>query len=288
MPMFFKQVFSASVLVLAAGSMQAETADFDAGIDIQLDRSHQEFADESTNVTTVDIAPHLQYGNWDFSLDAPWMSADGNFVSSQFPPRVVSTCEKAAQYSSYAAKHPDSRIAKLLSECQAGGVDASDSVSGMSDITAFARYGILLDEQGIWLLSLGAGYKFDNGDVDENLGSGTRNTLLEASLGASYGRFTGSLTGGYAFVGGGDEETDAQYSYASLDLGVSPREWIMLGCALDYDESYVITADDVTAVTAYMKFKPWQHLRVKIYTRDFGAAEGYPEREYGGSMTLVY
>lgn len=263
-------------------------ADLDVGIDIQVEHAHQTFSNDSANINTVDLAPHLQYGNWDFSLDAPWISANGNFVNSNFPPRWVTQCDKAA---ALAQKYPRSkRAAKAVQTCQSLGIAApDDSVSGMSDVTVFARYGTSLDEQGIWLLSFGAGYKFDNGDVDENLGSGTRNTLLEASLGASYGKFTGTLTGGHALVNGGNQEDDSShYNYASLDLGLSPREWVTLGFAVDYDQSYVITADDVTQVTAYVKFKPSQHVRLKVYARDYGNAEGYPEREYGGSMTLVY
>lgn len=271
---------------LGAGAAFADT-DINAGIDIQLERAHQKFADNSANVTTVDFAPHVQVGNWDFSLDAPWISADANYVNNQFPTRLVSACDKVA---SLVQQYPRvQRFATALAKCQSKGVVSSgDTVSGLSDITAFARYGTLLDDEGIWLLSLGAGYKFDNGDVDNNLGSGTRNTLLEASLGATYGWFVGSLTGGYAFVSGSEEGDSSHYSYASLDGGVKPADWVTIGCTIDYDQSYVVTAADVTKVTAYVKFKPWEHVRFKVYTRDFGDAEGYPEREYGGSLSLVY
>ncbi len=265
-------------------------SDFEPGIDISVEREHQVFSNDSANANTVDIAPNLQYGHWDFSLDAPWISADANYVNNKFPSRVVTTCDKVSQYTNYALKHPHSRIAKILSACDAAGVVPSgDTVSGLSDVTAFAHYGMLLDDQGIWLLSVGAGYKFDNGDADNNLGSGTRDTLLEASLGASYGWFSGSATGGYAFVDGGDITVDSShYNYASLDLDVTPWRWLTLGCAVDYAQSYIATTADVTKVTAYVKFKPWQHVRFKIYTRDYGSAEGYPDREYGGSLSLVY
>lgn len=279
-------------LGLASGVVCAET-NVDAGIDIQLERAHQQFADDGANITTVDLAPHVQVGNWDFSLDAPWISADANYVNSNFPSRLVSACSDPA---AAVAKHP--RLAKLLgftsatdlsNYCQSRGVvQSGDTVSGLSDITAFARYGTLLDDQGIWLLSLGVGYKFDNGDADKNLGSGTRNTLLEASLGATYGWFVGSLTGGYAFVSGGAAGDNSHYNYASLDGGIKPADWVTLGCTVDYDQSYVATAADVTKVTAYVKFKPWEHVRLKVYARDFGNADGYPEREYGGTVSLVY
>lgn len=284
------------ISLLIGGVCNAALADsnIDTGIDIQVEHAHQAFANDGANINTVDLAPHVQYGNWDFSLDAPWISADANYVNSQFPSRLVVACSDpaaaAAKYPRLAAKLGSNLTTALANYCESKGVVSSgDTVSGLSDITAFVHYGTLLDEQGIWLLSVGAGYKFDNGDADKNLGSGTRNTLLEASLGATYGKFAGTLTGGYVFVSGGDQTDDSShYNYASLDLGLSPLEWMTLGFAVDYDQTYVITADDVTKVTAYVKFKPSQHVRLKVYARDFGNADGYPEREYGGSMTLVY
>lgn len=297
--MFEKLVFASMVVVASMKVVVGSTtvyaeADIDFGIDVQAERSHQEFEDDSANVTTVDIAPYFQYGNWDFSLDAPWISADANYVNNQLPARVVAACDDPS--AAVAEKYPNlgpQAVAKLAARvtayCQNSGVVSSDdTVSGMSDITAYAHYGILLDAQSIWLLSLGLGYKFDNGDADKNLGSDTRNTLLEVGLGANYGKLNASLSGGVVFVNGGDEFTESSYNYASLDMGISPAGWVTLGCSVDYDQSYYEFSDDVTTTTAYLKFKPWQHVRLKVYARDFGSAEGYPDREYGGSVSLVY
>ncbi|MFT3930057.1 MAG: hypothetical protein QM709_07135 [Spongiibacteraceae bacterium] len=280
----FKKIV-ASVLLVGFGLSAFAESDIDFGIDVSVDRTHQEFEDDSANITTVDIAPHLQYGNWDFSIDAPWISADANYVNSQFPTRLVTACSNV---SSYAAKYPN-LAARVTSYCQKQGVvDENDKVKGMSDITAFAHYGLLLDDEGIWLLSAGIGYKFDNGDVEKNLGSDTRNTLFELGLGANYGKLSASLTGGYVLVDGDDELTESSYNYASLDVGVNPWNWLTIGCSLNYDQSYYIGTDDVTKTTAYVKLKPFKHVRLKIYGSDFGSAEGYPDREYGGSVSFVY
>lgn len=149
---------------IACGSVLADSSaagsDFDAGIDIQLEHEHQEFSQDSANANIVDLAPHLQYGSWDFSLDAPWISADANYVNNQFPSRAVTRCDKASQHTRFAQNHPHSVIAKILAACDAAGVVPSgDTISGISDITVFAHYGASLDDNGIWLLSLGAGYK---------------------------------------------------------------------------------------------------------------------------------
>lgn len=298
--MSFADQVAAGVLLLGMCALSGAQTPIDTGIDIQIDRSHQSFAsanggDESADITTVGVMPYLQFGHWEFSLDLPWTAAEGNFFNANFPPRLLSTCDAASSDRArrFVQNYPRSNLAKNIlrvqSQCAALGVnDADDDVEGLGDITAFARYGAPLDARGIWLLSLGAGYKFDNGDVDENLGSGTRNTLFEASLGANYRALSATLTGGYVHVSGGDEEIEAQYRYAALDLGLSPRDWMTLGCTFDYDESYVVTAADVTTVTAYVKFRPWRHTRFKLYARDYGDESGYPEREYGGTLSFVY
>lgn len=284
-------------LILGGNFYAHAQSDVEFGVDIQVDRAHQEFESDSANVTTVDIAPHLQYGNWDFSIDVPWISADANYVNSQFPSGLVAACSDpaaaVANYPGLAAwiqkRREQSAEALVADYCQRNGVaDENDTISGVSDITAFARYGLLLDEEGIWLLSAGVGYKFDNGDVEKNLGSDTRNTLFELGLGANYGKLSASLSGGYVLVDGDDELTESSYNYASLDVGISPISWLTIGCALDYDQSYYIGTDDVTTTTAYIKLKPSQHVRFKIYGRDFGSADGYPDREYGGSLAFIY
>lgn len=295
MPLFFRSIAGVVAVLFCGFALAATDSDLDAGIDLQFEREHQVLKDSSANATVVDIAPHLQYGNWDFSLDVPWISADAAYVNSNFPSRLVTACGDpvaavAAKYPNLSARRVARIAARLSAYCQGVGVlSPGDTVSGLSDITAFGRYGVLLDGQGVWLLSLGAGYKFDNGDAEKNLGSSTRNTMLEATLGANYGKLTGALTGGYAWVSGGDAlVSESHYGYASLDMGLSPANWVTLGVTVDYDQSYMVTADDLTKVTLYVKLKSSQHLRFKVYARDYGSAAGYPDREYGGSLAFVY
>ncbi|MDB6061054.1 MAG: hypothetical protein JWM78_1157 [Verrucomicrobiaceae bacterium] len=291
-------VCSAALQVCADSYDNAEknndvkNSDVEFGFDVGIDRAHQEFESSSADLTTVTLAPRAMFGNWELSLNLPWQHAEGGyFVNSNFPPQLQYTCARVAALTSLILqRHP--KLAALNQGCQNAGVSGTtldNSVSGIGDATVFLRYALPLDADGIWLLSVGGGYKFDNGDADKNLGSGTRNAMLEASLGASYGWFIGSITGGYAAV----DETDAtntksNYSYGSVDAGIRPLDWLTLGANWSSDESYYDGAETVQKTTAYARVKPFEHFSFKVYTSDYGNTEGYPEREYGASIYLTY
>lgn len=269
----------------------AVSANVDVGFDLGVDRAHQEFDGSSADLTTVTFAPHVSYDAWELSLNLPWQHAEGGyFVNNQFPVRAEYLCQNLSNVTTaFLQRHP--RIAALNQTCQNTGVNGSidNSVSGLSDATLFLRYAMPLDSDGIWLLSMGGGYKFDNGDSDKNLGSGTRNTLLEASLSASYGWFVGSATAGYAWVSATDAaQTKASYSYGMVDAGIHPLDWLTLGATWSSDESYYSGGETVRKTTAYVRVKPLDHVGVKVYASDYGSTEGYPNREYGASLYLMY
>lgn len=269
------------------------------GFDIGFDREHQEFSDSSADLTTASLVPRVDYKNWELSLDLPWQRAEGGyFVNNGFSPSPIYACQQQAlniaKYPgrlAYLQSHPNTAVGQLYAYCQsqanAAGLD--DSVSGLSDATVFLRYALPLDADGIWLLGLGGGYKFDNGDYEKNLGSGTRNTLLEASLGASYGWFIGSVTAGYAWINATDATgTESNYTYGLVDLGIRPLNWLTLGCNWSSDESYYSGLDTVQKTTAYVRVKPLDHIGVKVYVSDYGSTDGYPDREYGASIFYTY
>ena len=160
---------------------------------------------------------------------------------------------------------------------------------GIGDITAFVHYGMPLDDRGIWLGSVGLGYKADSGDVDEGMGSGTRDVMAEGILGAGIGKFNATAVAGYTWIVGGDaEEGTDDYAYATLDLSVKPLQWLALGVSWDYQQAYVEVGDNAQWFTAYVGFKPLDSLRVRLYSKDYRDTVGYPDKEYGGYVGLSF
>lgn len=269
------------------------------GFDIGVDRAHQTFENSDADLTTVSFAPRLSAGNWELSLDLPWQHAEGEyFVNGNYPPEVNYFCRNlvdqvngAPRYLNYLLDNPALRAAQRYADCQAviGTDSVDDSVSGIGDATLLLRYGLPLDGEGIWLLSVAGGYKFDNGDHEKNLGSGTRNTLLEATLGASYRRFTGSVTAGYAWIDATDNDfAEAHYGYALVDAGIRLLDRVTLGCSWSSDESYFVDGETIEKITVYARVKPFERIGIKVYASDYGDTLGYPDAEYGASLYYSY
>lgn len=260
----------------------------DFGVDLRAEREHQEFEDSSADIDTLSVQPWLQIDNWSFSLDVPWQRAEGEyFLVGGAQPAPKNICQVP---SSFLQKYP--RLAATAGATCPTNAPATSEVreeSGIGDITGFVHYGKPLDDRGVWLGSVGLGYKADSGDVEEGMGSGTRDVMAEGILGAGIGKFNATAVAGYTWIVGGDaEEGTNDYAYATLDLAAKPLRWLTLGVSWDYQEAYVSVGDDVQWLTAYVGLNPLDYLRVRLYTKDYRDTLGYPETEYGGYVGLSF
>lgn len=277
----------------------AFATDIDYGLDVSAERAHQVFSDSSANLDTVSLLPYLQVDNWSFSLDVPWQRAKGKvFINDNFQPSPQYLTKILSKCDNYAAATPAQRqwLAKRLpnitnvlnTQCQ-NTTQSDNEVSGLSDVTGFVHYSAPLDDQGIWLGSVGLGYKADNGDVDNGLGSGTSDAKLEGSLSAMFGMFTGTVTLGYDWVVGGSQADYVDNStYASLDLSVKPKQWLILGANWNYQQAYVSGFDDVQSVSGYVTLKPLDKLKLRVYYKSYLDNDYYPDHEVGGGVSYSF
>ena len=88
---------------------------------------------------------------------------------------------------------------------------SGDSVSGWGDVSVYLGYDLPLDslnansaKQGAWYLSGFVGYKFDNGEQRDSLGSATQEVIAGSSITYSGERYRASLAVDYAVVVGGE------------------------------------------------------------------------------------
>ena len=248
------------------------------------------------------LQPYLQVDNWTFTLDLPWQRAKGDvFVNENFQPSPKYVTKILDNCSNYAAATPAQRqfLAKrfpnlanaFTTQCPSTQTQtkSSNEVSGLSDVTAFAHYGLPLDDQGNWFGSVGVGYKADNGDVEDGLGGGTSDAKFEAALSAMFGIFTGTATLGYDWVVGGDQADDVDnFTYASLDLSVKPKSWLTLGANWNYQQAYVSGFDDVQSMSGYVTLKPLDKLKLRVYYKTYLDNDYYPDHEIGGGVTYSF
>lgn len=277
------------------------------GMDARVQREHQSFDNTDADLNTFSLQPYVQAGKWDISLNLPWQSIDGEYFVNGFQPTPSRICQRLSSLTELQRQLLVNRgrvTGDQLDYCdeqttEPGVVD--DSVSGMSDISLFARRTTALDKDGIWLGSIGLGYKWDNGDEATGIGSGTRDTTLDFTVSALNGNWTGYVAAGYVWISGGvaysepgEEEGEVinygydNYAYATLDGGYKFTSWFTLGASANMQQSYIPGGEDVEWLTAYANFRLHEKFRLRAYLNDYLDIAGYPEEEFGMSLTYSF
>jgi len=310
----FRHITGCSLLVLITGALSigvfatdavaanaiysdsnSATDDPTFGVDISLERQHQEFTDTSADLDTAAITPHVIFSNWDFALYMPWQHADGDYFVNGFQPQATQICQRLGNLSATAIKFLSKRgydLDQLQEFCSSEGVAAtseSDSNSGLGDLSISAHYNMALDDAALWVLSVGAAYKWDNGDAETGLGSGTREPSVDASIGIDTDHWRASASASYAMVDNTESDEDLNnYASATLDAAWKALSWLAIGAAYDVEQSYVPDTDDITSTALYIALKPADYLRVTLERRDYLDTEGFPDREYTGRVMFLF
>lgn len=272
---------------------QGTTEESAFAVDVSFERQHQKFPDSSADLDTISIQPHAYINNWHFSIYLPWQHASGEYFVNGFQPQATYLCQgygsltdAQIQFLQWRGRNTE-QIEEFCSSEEIGATQVKDDSSGLSDIAASAHYGIGIDDAGLWLLSLGAAYKWDNGDVETGLGSGTRETSVEATIGAEADRWRGSLLTGYAYVSATDADLD-NYGFVSIDLAWKFYRWLAVGAAYDFEQSYVPELDAIKSATLYLELKPVSWALVTVAARDYLDTDGFPTEEYSASATFMF
>lgn len=277
------------------------------GMDLRIQREHQDFDDSDAQLNTLSLQPYMQVGNWDISLNLPWQQIDGEYFVNGFQPTPSRICERLSSLSFLQRQVLLNRgriTNEQLNYCdnQSAEPEVIDSsVSGMSDVSLMARYAMPLDQQGVWLGSLGLGYKWDNGDKNSGIGSGTRDTTADLSLSGLSGKWIGFVSVGHVWISGGvaysevDETNDEvinygydDYAYATLDGGYKFTDWLTLGARANIQQAYIPGGEDVKWLTAYANFRVYKKFRLRTYVNDYLDVAAYPEQEFGASLSYSF
>lgn len=265
--------------------------------DLQLsaERLHQSFADGDADLDTVTFTPSVSVGDFSLTATVPWQHIDGTYFVNTVYPALVNACSYLNSLSNL-TKLRLIRQGRLTLEqvqyCnQNAGVETStldDSVAGAGDIELLASYFLPpLSENAS--TSMGLGYKFDNGDVDKGLGSGTRDVFTEAALLLQGERLHLLLTLGYDWVQSDASGLDLQdYGYASLDAGWQLFEPFTLGVEYHYQQAVTELLSDLDYVTGYGNLTLGDHVSVRLSATDYRNADGYPDKEIGASLAWQF
>lgn len=301
-------IFLCSTIVLSVPFANAQkNADVDWGMDLRIEREHQSFNNTDADLNTLSVQPYVQIGSWDLSLTLPWQKIDGEYFVNGFQPTPPGICGQLSSLNTLErqlllnnGRVTGDQLEYCDNQLEESAV-VEDSVSGIGDISLFARYARPLDAEGVWLGSLGLGYKLDNGDEETGIGSGTRDTTLDLSLSAQSGKWIGFLSAGYVWISGGiaytePGETEGEvirygydnYAYASIDGGYKVTDRLTFGVSGNTQQAYIPGGDDVKWLTAYANLRFYEKFRLRAYLNDYLDVAGYPEQEFGASLSYSF
>lgn len=272
---------------------QAEEDGSSLGFDLAAARQHQEFELIDADMTSLSFLPYWQVGDWNFSATITGYRIEGDYFVNGTQPRIVNFCNALLGLS-------DARINRLLerdklkpetlTRCE----DLSEAVSkleetqsGLGDVSIGARYTIPLDEAGVWWAATSFDYKFDNGDVDKGIGSGSTDATLAFTVGSLTDTWQTQFSVGYVAVNATDTPVEIQdYAIVSANIGYAINKWFTLGTEYTFEQPYVVGGGDVKNIAGYVDVTFSEAWRLHFYMSDYLGAEEYPTSELG--MSLQY
>lgn len=253
----------------------------------------QSFAYGDADIDAVTVTPTLSVDNWSLSLSVPWLHIEGRyFVNNRFP-NLAYLCNQLTTLSPAAVLFLISRdviTPAQVAYCnqQTGTIDdIASSYEGLGDIDLFSQY-LLPPLTDSFSGSIGLGYKHDNGEYEEGLGTGTRELYLESGWLWFVGPVEVMTTVGYQFVVSNDTPVDLQdYAYGSLDLRWRLAQLITAGATWHYLQANAEILDDLDYVDWYIELGRYRGVSLRLMVTDYDE-QGYPEEEYSANLSYRF
>ena len=284
----------AALAVLGLGTFTvAQAADWN--MRVEAERSHQTFGDGDADLTSVTLSPSIQLQDWSFSASLPWQKIEGAYFVNHLYPSLEYICSwmngLTGAQKLYLVRRGQLTLAQVKYCNETGGVESTnveDSREGLSDIQLFANY-YLPAFSDTFSGAIGIGYKHDNGDVEEGLGTGTRDLFVETSWSADIQQVGLLLTLGYEHILNNDTEEDLlDYGYAVLGAHWQIIEIARVGVDYNYQQASSDLLQDYDYLTYYLELGRAQGLGVRVYATDYLGEDGFPDKEYGGSLSYTF
>ena len=254
------------------------------------ERDHQEFSSDNADIDTLTLQPMMVDGNWTFTLTLPWQHIDGSVFVNNLYSNSSRLCSFIQDSSLLQSIKSGSTSLLPTSYCNGTTVSGSrnTSTSGWSDAQFFANYIFPVDWQRV-NTSLGAGYKHDNGDLNSGLGSGTQDVYAENAWLLSFNPLSFLLTLGYNHILKNSTGFDLKdHGYYSLDSRWQFTDVVAAGVEYDYQQSNTDMLDDYDYYTGYVRLGRPRGLGGRIFVIDYHGQQGFPDREYGASLSYMF
>lgn len=253
----------------------------------------QSFEYGDADIYTITLSPSLSGEDWSVSLSLPWQQIEGRyFVNNRFP-NLAYLCSQLATLSPRAKLILVRRGVVTPSQVaycnqQHGDIeDVEASYEGLADADLFANYYLPTDFDAV-SGSLGIGYKHDNGDYEEGLGTGTREVYVETSWLWSAGAIEIMTSLGYQFIVNNSTDIELKdYGYGSLDLRWNAARYLAVGVEYHYLQANADILDDMDYIDWYLQLGRAYGVSLRLVYTEYDE-DGYPEEEYRANLSYSY
>ena len=273
----------------------ADDSPINPHLQIEAKRVHQSFDAGDSDIDTVTLSPSVSIGYWTLSASASWQHVDGEYFIDNRYPNLAYACNRVNSLSPAAQQFLINRGRLTQQQVQycadTGGVESAtleDSIQGWNDIEVFANY-YLSPLNDYVSGTLGIGYKHDNADYNEGLGTGTRDIFIESGWLLAKGPVSVLATIGYEFILNNETANDLNdYGYVSADARWQFHEVIAAGVEYHYLQASADVLDDLDYAVAYLQLGDGNGWLARLSYTDYLDRTGYPESEYGASLSYLF
>ncbi len=257
------------------------------GVDFSVNSQHQEYELVDAEMQNLNFSPYFQTDNWTFSVAVPWMSIKGDYFINGSVPRVVNFCTRLQEISPSIIQRLINRgriTTEQIERCNqlSGTLDEmEESQSGVGDISLAADYVKAWGVDEAWWTSLGLEYKADNGDVENGIGSGSRDTRVSLGVGYQGEKWSNHLDVSFTRVSATDTSYEIE-DYSSMSTGIAYLFWAKLTWGLDYqlEQAYLKNAEDIKYFSTYLDWSITDNIGLRLAASDYQDVAEYPQSEY--------
>lgn len=258
--------------------------------DLSSSFEYQNFDLRSAEITTISFQPHIYNGSWLLGLGIPWKSADGNAIIYPNGQDITDLCsllriridELAEAGNLIRARSLNSRVSGIC-------VSNQNRESGLADVSLSVSYEHKLGRSGRNRLGFSSNLKWDNGDIESRIGSGTRELWNQVSINRSAGGYSTHISLGHTtFVGGEFETLYQNYFDVAARLKKKISQHIALGISLDWLEASDKFSDNELSISANTQFYFDRHWYFLLQGTHYIEAGSSIKQSYNGSITYSF
>jgi hypothetical protein len=273
-----------------AGSEQVKNF----GLSIDSGVSQQKYSETSSTLKHITLQPYYSWGGAWVSLSVPWYSVDGEYIiQASHPVAVQRGCEiilaltpVQQQVRVKTGRLTQERINACKNVVSSSTIRAQGS--GVGDATLSASYWYPLGDDGVWSLTSSLQYKWDNGNVENGLGSDTKDLDIGFTLARDLNKWHNNVSVGRTTVSGSQNNVYQSFSYGSIDTSFDVATWLNVGSRYNYEQTSIVGGDAIKTLSFFSTAKASEQLSFTLSLAEYIDVSNYPDSEVSFSMSYFF